>query len=218
MDMQRSRRILALGSHDIFNQTQGVVDQVTLVLGDRNGHTGQVEYGEFSAYEPARALIALSSPDAVRGGESADAANARVAVGCVTCVEFIAASQVVDARVLHDRVLDREGKIFRSLSNANRRAARIATGDEVDVEVQLDAEPRVVVEPEDFARALEADPAARAAYDRLAYTHKREHVLAIERARRRRRPASAGSRRRSRCCGAPTNERPELFVLPGVEA
>ncbi len=50
--------------------------------------------------------------------------------------------------------------------------------------MQLDAEPRVVVEPEDFARALDANPAARAAHDRLAYTHKREHVLAIESAKK----------------------------------
>jgi uncharacterized protein YdeI (YjbR/CyaY-like superfamily) len=44
--------------------------------------------------------------------------------------------------------------------------------------------PRVVVEPEDFARALDADPAARAAYDRLASTHKRRHVPAIESAKK----------------------------------
>lgn len=50
------------------------------------------------------------------------------------------------------------------------------TGDEVEVE--FDAEPPVVAEPADFARALDAEPVARAAYDRLAYSHKREHVLA----------------------------------------
>jgi uncharacterized protein YdeI (YjbR/CyaY-like superfamily) len=31
-----------------------------------------------------------------------------------------------------------------------------------------------------LARALDADPVARTAYDRLAYSHKREHVRAIE--------------------------------------
>jgi len=40
------------------------------------------------------------------------------------------------------------------------------------------------VEPDDFARALDADPAARAAYDRLPSSHKREHVLAIESAKK----------------------------------
>jgi hypothetical protein len=50
--------------------------------------------------------------------------------------------------------------------------------------VELDVEPRVVVEPTDFAHALDADPAARAAYDRLSYSHKREHVGAIESAKK----------------------------------
>ena len=34
--------------------------------------------------------------------------------------------------------------------------------------MKFDAEPPVVVKPADFARALDADPVARAAYDRLA--------------------------------------------------
>jgi uncharacterized protein YdeI (YjbR/CyaY-like superfamily) len=42
----------------------------------------------------------------------------------------------------------------------------------------------VVVEPEDFARALDADPAARAAYDRLACSHKRAHGRAVENAKK----------------------------------
>jgi uncharacterized protein YdeI (YjbR/CyaY-like superfamily) len=54
----------------------------------------------------------------------------------------------------------------------------------VEVEVEVDSEPRVVVEPADFARALDADPVARTAYDRLSHSHKREHVLAIESAKK----------------------------------
>ena len=42
----------------------------------------------------------------------------------------------------------------------------------------------MVTEPADFARALDADPVARAAYDRLAYSHRREHVLAVESAKK----------------------------------
>jgi Bacteriocin-protection, YdeI or OmpD-Associated/Domain of unknown function (DUF1905) len=82
------------------------------------------------------------------------------------------------------RIAIMRGRNLVGLSNANRKAAGIATGDEAEVEVELDPEPRAVVEPADFARALDADPAARAAYDRLAYSHKREHVLAIENARK----------------------------------
>jgi bifunctional DNA-binding transcriptional regulator/antitoxin component of YhaV-PrlF toxin-antitoxin module len=82
------------------------------------------------------------------------------------------------------RVAIMRGRSLLGLSNANRQAAGVATGDEVEVEVEVDAEPPVVVEPADFARALDADPVARAAYDRLAYSHKREHVLAIEGAKK----------------------------------
>ncbi len=76
------------------------------------------------------------------------------------------------------------GRYLIGLSNANRKAAGVATGDEVQVEVHLDAEPRVVVEPPDFAHALDSDPAARAAYERLSYSHKRDYVRAIESAKK----------------------------------
>jgi hypothetical protein len=71
------------------------------------------------------------------------------------------------------RVAIMRGRFLLGLSKANRQAAGVATGDEVEVEVEFDDEPRVVVEPADFARAPDSDPVARAAYDRLAYTHKR---------------------------------------------
>jgi uncharacterized protein YdeI (YjbR/CyaY-like superfamily) len=50
--------------------------------------------------------------------------------------------------------------------------------------VELDAGPRMVAEPADFTRALDADPAARTAYDRLSHGHQREHVRAIESAKK----------------------------------
>ena len=82
------------------------------------------------------------------------------------------------------RVAIMRGRHLLGLSNANRQAAGVVTGDEVKVEVELDTEPRVVIEPSDFARALDADLVARAAYDRLADSHKRVHVRAIESAKK----------------------------------
>jgi uncharacterized protein YdeI (YjbR/CyaY-like superfamily) len=76
------------------------------------------------------------------------------------------------------------GRYLIGLSTANRQAAGVATGDDIEVDLRFDAEPRIVVEPADFARALDADPLARQAYDRLAYSHRREHVRAIESAKR----------------------------------
>ncbi|MEU2043460.1 YdeI/OmpD-associated family protein [Nocardia niwae] len=82
------------------------------------------------------------------------------------------------------RVALMRGRYLLGLSNDNRQAAGVEIGEEIEVEVELDTEPRVVVEPPDFAEALDADPVARAAYDDLAYSRKREHVHAIESAKK----------------------------------
>ena len=70
-------------------------------------------------------------------------------------------------------------EVAEALGAGNRQAADVVTGDEVEVDVEFDPEPRVVAEPADFARALDADPLARAAYNRLAYGLKLQHVRAI---------------------------------------
>ena len=69
------------------------------------------------------------------------------------------------------------------VSAENRAAAGVAAGDEVDVEVALDSAPRVVVVPDDLARALDGEPAARARFDALSYSAKQRHVLPIEQAK-----------------------------------
>jgi ABC-type Na+ efflux pump permease subunit len=81
------------------------------------------------------------------------------------------------------RIAIMRGRHLIGLSHANRTAAGAAIGDEVEVEVELDAEPVTVVEPEDFVSALDADPVARAAYDRLTVSQRRQHVRAIESAK-----------------------------------
>jgi Domain of unknown function (DUF1905)/Bacteriocin-protection, YdeI or OmpD-Associated len=82
------------------------------------------------------------------------------------------------------RVAIMRGRYLLGLSNANRHAAGVETGDEVEVELEFDPEPRVVAEPADFARALRTDPIARTAYDRLPDGRKREHVRATESAKK----------------------------------
>jgi Domain of unknown function (DUF1905) len=61
------------------------------------------------------------------------------------------------------RVAIMRGHYLLGLSTADQQAAGVVTGDEVEVDVALDTEPRVVVEPADLTRALDADPIARAA-------------------------------------------------------
>jgi len=72
------------------------------------------------------------------------------------------------------------GRYLVPLSAENRTAAGVAAGDDVEVELELDSEPREVAVPEDLRDALDGDDAAREAFERLSYSHRRRHVLAIE--------------------------------------
>ncbi|MGW1931564.1 YdeI/OmpD-associated family protein [Streptomyces sp. NPDC001919] len=82
------------------------------------------------------------------------------------------------------RVAILRGRHLLGLSNADRRAAGVEIGEEVEVELELDTEPRGVVVPPDLAQALDDDPVARAAYEGLTPGRKREHVRAVESAKR----------------------------------
>jgi hypothetical protein len=90
----------------------------------------------------------------------------------------------INGHTWRSRVAIMRGRFLIGLSNANRRAAGVLVGEEVEVELKLDAEPRVVSEPPELASALDADPQARAAYDRLSHSRKRAHVLAVQGAKR----------------------------------
>ena len=72
------------------------------------------------------------------------------------------------------------GRFLVSCSVANRHAAAVAAGDTVDVDLELDDQPREVVLPEDFVRALEPEAAARRFFDGLSYSERRWFVLGIE--------------------------------------
>ena len=61
-----------------------------------------------------------------------------------------------------------------------REHAGVAAGDEVDIDIERDTEPREVAVPPDFATALDGDAAARRFFDGLSYSNKRRFVLSIE--------------------------------------
>jgi hypothetical protein len=72
------------------------------------------------------------------------------------------------------------GVFLVGVSAENRSAAGVAAGDDVEVTIELDDAPREVVIPADFAAALDEQPDARGTFEKLSYSHKRQHVLAIE--------------------------------------
>jgi hypothetical protein len=75
------------------------------------------------------------------------------------------------------------GEPMIGVSEAVRNASGVAGGDTVEVEVVLDTAPRVIAVPADLAAALDADPAARATFDKLSYSNQRFWVEPIEAAK-----------------------------------
>ena len=73
------------------------------------------------------------------------------------------------------------GGVFMLPVSAEVRAgAGVQAGDDVDVDIERDNEPREVVVPPDFAAALDGDADAKRFFDGLSYSHKQRHVLSIE--------------------------------------
>ena len=71
------------------------------------------------------------------------------------------------------------GRFMIGVSAQVRAAAGVAAGDDVDIELVLDTEPREVEVPADLADALRRDPVAQTAFDRLSYSNKRRLVTPI---------------------------------------
>ncbi|HEX6799179.1 MAG TPA: YdeI/OmpD-associated family protein [Ktedonobacterales bacterium] len=72
------------------------------------------------------------------------------------------------------------GAFMLPVSAEVREGASVAAGDEVDVDVELDAEPREVSVPPDLAQALAGDADARRFFDGLSYSNQRRIVLSID--------------------------------------
>jgi bifunctional DNA-binding transcriptional regulator/antitoxin component of YhaV-PrlF toxin-antitoxin module len=65
-----------------------------------------------------------------------------------------------------------------------REKAGVTFGDEIEVTVEEDTEPRVVIVPEDVQAVLEDEPEAEAFFEKLAYSHQKEYIDWIEDAKR----------------------------------
>jgi hypothetical protein len=90
------------------------------------------------------------------------------------------------------------------VSADHRRQAGIAAGDDIDVELELDAQPREVDLPADFAEALSKDPAARQFFEGLSPSQKKWHVQSAESAK----SAETRQRRISKSVELLHNQRP----------
>jgi hypothetical protein len=76
------------------------------------------------------------------------------------------------------------GEFLLGLNRDVRQSAGVDTGDEVDVTIELDTAPRDVEVPEALAAALATDPQAKAAFEGMAFTHRKEYARWVAEAKR----------------------------------
>jgi hypothetical protein len=82
------------------------------------------------------------------------------------------------------RVTRMKGEFLLGMSREIRTGAGAEAGDRVTVRIALDAAPREVELPEALAAALAGDGDARAKYEALAFTHRKEFARWIAEAKR----------------------------------
>lgn len=72
------------------------------------------------------------------------------------------------------------GKFMIPVSAEHRSGAGVAAGDKVEVDIELDTEPRELAIPDDLKNALERDADAKQFFEGLSYSNKRRFVIPIE--------------------------------------
>lgn len=71
------------------------------------------------------------------------------------------------------------GAFMIPLAAENRAGAGVAAGDDVEVDIELDTEPREVEVPADLAEALDRDAGVRRRFDASSYTRRKEIVRSV---------------------------------------
>jgi hypothetical protein len=88
-----------------------------------------------------------------------------------------------DSYTYRSSIASMGGQFMIPVSADRRDEANVAGGDEIDVALELDTEPRSVEVPDDFQAALDNDEAAKAFFENLSYSNKLRHVLSVNEAR-----------------------------------
>jgi bifunctional DNA-binding transcriptional regulator/antitoxin component of YhaV-PrlF toxin-antitoxin module len=90
---------------------------------------------------------------------------------------------MVNGEVYRGSIVRMGGEYRLGIPKEFRERAGIKAGDNIVVTLEPDTEPRIVELPDDLAAAISQEPGAWAVWEKLSYTHKKEHVRAISEAR-----------------------------------
>ena len=77
-----------------------------------------------------------------------------------------------------------DGQHYMVVNREVRAGAKVKGGETVSVVMERDEEPRTVEPPAELARALKGNKEARAAWEKLSYSHRKEYARSVEEAKR----------------------------------
>jgi hypothetical protein len=94
------------------------------------------------------------------------------------------ARTTINGMTLRTTVTKMRGEYLFGLSRAAREQAGLTPGDTVTFTLELDTEPRVVDVPDALTNALEGDTQAKARFNALSYSHRKEFASWVAEAKR----------------------------------
>jgi len=116
----------------------------------------------------------------------------KTATGLLVPAEVVAALEAgkkptvtvtIAGHTYRSTIASRGERFLIPVSSDIRKITGLSAGDEVDVDLEHDDEPRVVTVLDDLAQALDSEPEVRQFFDTLSYSNQLAHVLAVEQAR-----------------------------------
>jgi hypothetical protein len=118
--------------------------------------------------------------------------NGKTATGMVVPPEVVASlgpgkrqavCVTINGYTYRSTVAPYNGAYMLPVSAEVRQNSGVKAGDEVEVSIEPDTEPRQVSMPADFTEALKLDENARRFFDGLSYSNQKRIVLSIEEAK-----------------------------------
>jgi len=76
------------------------------------------------------------------------------------------------------------GKFYMVVNREMREGAKVKAGDTVEFVMEKDEEPRTIATPPDLLKALNARKSVKALWDKMSYSHRKEHIGFIEEAKK----------------------------------
>ncbi len=84
----------------------------------------------------------------------------------------------------HQRISVYGGRYYLGLRKDVREASGLMPNETIDLTLELDEEPREVLAPPDFAAILDNNPDAKARFDQLSFTNRKEYVVWVTSAKK----------------------------------